>query len=68
MFLFRFFIIGIYDLKKIFFYLGIIKIFEEYGDFIRIFFYRSLKVGEVSLFGLDVVFFFSLGSFYMVSG
>lgn len=49
----RFSITGNYDLKRTLSYLGITKIFEEHGDLTRISPHRSLKVGEVSLPGLD---------------
>lgn len=49
----RFSITGNYDLKRTLSHLGITKIFEEHGELTRIAPHRSLKVGEVSLPGLD---------------
>lgn len=49
----RFSITGNYDLKRTLSHLGVTKIFEEHGDLTRIAPHRSLKVGEVSLPGLD---------------
>ncbi|XP_004455966.2 serpin A12 [Dasypus novemcinctus] len=42
----KFFITGIYDLKKTMAQLGISKVFEEHGDLTKISLYRNLKVGE----------------------